>query len=284
MKKALKIFAVIVVITIGIIILDTIQALVFNNNPLIGIETKEMKKEGILVTNYHCGNGKGITRFKLTNYPFELVCPKEVKDDNNTQSKNSFKAKVLKNEGNHDLLVKVIENSNFFKKGDEVKVKIENYQYLSIYYAEDLTVEIDFNGNIEESYPPQIASSSISVLDYSTISIVANSKTISSKGATFSLKNYTDKEYIYGPDYYIETYENGNWKELSTLNGEPLTWNSIAYTLKANEEKEIKVDWTYAYGELKLGQYRLVKKVFKEEDRPITDDKILKLSSEFEIK
>ena len=61
--------------------------------------------------------------------------------------------------------------------------------------------------------------------------------TRTSKGATFIIKNTTDEEYAYGPTYTIEKFENQAWTEIDTLTGEPLTWNSIVYSLKANEEK-----------------------------------------------
>lgn len=197
---------------------------------------------------------------------------------------NSFKAKVVENDGNHDLLVEVIEDSKQFKKGEKVKVIVENYQFLSIYYLEDMMIEVVFNGNINESNPPQISSSSISVLDYSTISMVIKDKTLSSNGATIILKNYTDKEYWYGPEYIIEKYENGKWREIDTITSEPLTWNSVAYTIKPGEEMEHIIDWSLGYGELKSGDYRLTKSTFKEEDRPIDESKKVYLYEEFSIK
>lgn len=200
------------------------------------------------------------------------------------ENKYSFKAKIIENDGNHDLLVEIIEDSELFKKGDKVIVKVENYQFLEIYYLKDMRLEVLFNGNINESNPPQISSSSISVLDYSTISMIIKSKTLSSKGATFILKNYTDEEYCYGPEYTIEINENGKWKEIDTLTGKPLVWNSIAYTIKPGEEKEININWSYDYGELKNGEYRLVKKTFKEEKQLINDSKLVHLYAEFNIK
>ena len=53
-KKVLIVIGVI----IGIIFLDSIQALVFDNNPIIGIQSRNMKMVGILVDTHHCGNGK----------------------------------------------------------------------------------------------------------------------------------------------------------------------------------------------------------------------------------
>lgn len=68
MKKALKITLIVLSVLIAILLLDTMQALMFNNCPIIGIETKGMVKNGILVNTYHCGNGKNITKFRLSNY------------------------------------------------------------------------------------------------------------------------------------------------------------------------------------------------------------------------
>jgi len=64
MKKYIKKILIVIAVIIGIILLDSIQALVFDNNPIIGIETRGMKREGILVDTYHFGNGKHDTVIK----------------------------------------------------------------------------------------------------------------------------------------------------------------------------------------------------------------------------
>lgn len=48
---------IIFLVLLGIILLDSIQALIFDRNTFIGIETRGSKREGILVDTYHCGNG-----------------------------------------------------------------------------------------------------------------------------------------------------------------------------------------------------------------------------------
>ena len=73
MKKGLKIFFIVLGIIIVLILLDSIQALLFNNNPIIGIETKCMKKEGLIVETYHCEN-KNITKIKS----FDNSCNSEI--------------------------------------------------------------------------------------------------------------------------------------------------------------------------------------------------------------
>lgn len=68
MKKVIKKTLIILVILIGTILLDSMQALIFNNISIIGIETKGMKREGILVDTYYCGNGKQDTVLKGFSY------------------------------------------------------------------------------------------------------------------------------------------------------------------------------------------------------------------------
>lgn len=166
-------------------------------------------------------------------------------------------------------------------------------------YGNDIWNEISFeeinryiaiiNNNLDKEEAKEFISiiKTISIIqnnEKKDISLSVKNKTITSKGATFILKNNTDKEYWYGPDYIVEKNENEKWQEVKTITGEPLVWNAVAYTLKPNEEKEINIDWSLGYGKLDNGQYRLVKTTFKEEDRPIDDSKILHLYAEFEIK
>ena len=73
MKKSLKIVLITIGILVGLVLLDTIQALVFNNNPIIGTEMWCKKKSGIIVDTYHC-NGKNITKFKDSSCNTESVC------------------------------------------------------------------------------------------------------------------------------------------------------------------------------------------------------------------
>lgn len=88
MKREIKITFIIIGAVIGVIILDTIQALVFNNNPIIGTQTKCRSKEGIFVTTYHCERGKNITKLKDSACSTEIVC-KETNNKSNNKLDNS---------------------------------------------------------------------------------------------------------------------------------------------------------------------------------------------------
>lgn len=64
----MKKIVIIIIVLIGIIFLDSVQALVFDNNPIIGIQTRNMKKVGVLVDTHHCGNSKHDTVIKGFSY------------------------------------------------------------------------------------------------------------------------------------------------------------------------------------------------------------------------
>lgn len=117
--------------------------------------------------------------------------------------------------------------------------------------------------------------------EISDIVMTIKEGTLTNTGVTIILKNNTDDEYVYGPDYYVEKYDDGKWKEPSTITGDPLAWNDIAYTLKPNDSIELNIDFKLSYGELPVGAYRLIKRFSKEKDRPITEEKIKKISVEF---
>lgn len=116
---------------------------------------------------------------------------------------------------------------------------------------------------------------------YNDISLSVKPNTVTSKGATFIIKNNSNETYCYGAEYRIETKVNGQWKDIELK--EPLAWNEIAYIINARELREINIDFTYGYGELEKGEYRLVKKVFKEEKASGDEIKFKYVYAEFEI-
>ena len=116
---------------------------------------------------------------------------------------------------------------------------------------------------------------------YTDVSLSVESNTLTSKGATFIIKNNSKENYTYGAEYKIQVKKDGQWYDIEL--DQPLAWNSMAYSLISREQREINIDFTYGYGELSKGQYRLVKKVFKEKDIPVDETKYQYVYVEFEI-
>lgn len=80
--------------------------------------------------------------------------------------------------------------------------------------------------------------------------------------ATFELKNSSQQVYTYSPAYGLEKRIDYEWRE--TELAEPLVWNAVAYTLEPETSVRFQVDWSFGYGELGEGTYRLRKSVCDE--------------------
>ncbi len=68
-----------------------------------------------------------------------------------------------------------------------------------------------------------------------------------------------------GAGYDIEKLsDNGNWESIEPKH--TLVWNMVGYLIPENEIYEMQVDWSYGYGALPAGCYRITKEVadFKE--------------------
>ena len=151
---------------------------------------------------------------------------------------------------NPNIEILTIEDVPFYDHGKlklhcsiyQVKADKSGYENVDLYFITDndgLTWYLDIETN--------------------ELSFDVKSDTLTNSGATFVLKNRSSYDYTYDPSYYIEKMENKKWQEIKLK--EPLTWNSILYTIKAGEETEIVIDWgNTGYGLLPISEYRLVKK------------------------
>lgn len=83
---------------------------------------------------------------------------------------------------------------------------------------------------------------------------------ISSTGATVIITDTNEEPYIYGEWYRIEKEENGKWIELKTKITE-YGFDSIGFSIDENNKVKFMIDWEWLYGELEMGNYRIVKKL-----------------------
>ncbi len=81
MKKGLKISFIVLVTIVGVVVLDTLQAKIFDNSPLLKIRENldggsiDYIDKGLLVNYYHCNNDEKTTIWKSSKY----ACP--IKED-----------------------------------------------------------------------------------------------------------------------------------------------------------------------------------------------------------
>lgn len=113
------------------------------------------------------------------------------------------------------------------------------------------------------------------------ISMSIKENTLTNKSTTIRLKNNSEEEFTYGPEYHLEKQNDGKWDDIEPK--EVLSWNSVLYRLKSNEFIEINIDWTTGYGELSKGHHRLVKNVHLKSDQPEEDSNRISVSVEFEM-
>lgn len=81
--------------------------------------------------------------------------------------------------------------------------------------------------------------------------------TLSNKGVTLVIRDESDRKNVYGEDYRLQILKDGNWKNLPTKTN--LDFTSIGYTINKGEVREFEVDWSFTYGPLENGKYRILK-------------------------
>lgn len=91
MKKGFKITLIVLGVLAGIVVLDTLQAIVFNNSTLIKIR-KDFKDgyvqyidKGLFVNHYHCNSNEKVTTWKGTKF----ACS-EVENTSNKEIENKI--------------------------------------------------------------------------------------------------------------------------------------------------------------------------------------------------
>ena len=106
MKKSLKITLIVLGILIGIVALDTLQAKIFNNSPLLKIRDNldggslDYVDKGLFVNYYHCNNSEKVTTWKKTKF----AC--SVKEESNEE-------KYIKKIDNTTIELSILKNWHY---------------------------------------------------------------------------------------------------------------------------------------------------------------------------
>lgn len=115
------------------------------------------------------------------------------------------------------------------------------------------------------------------------VSMTIKEGTLTKTSATIIISDTNKKgTYVYGESFRIDKKENGKWKEMK-ITGDGGFFNAIAYYVDENGKLEMKQNWYNMYGELKKGEYRLVKDTFLDSTIPITESDKLYFFVEFNI-
>lgn len=197
LKDKIKVFFIVIVTIIFLVLVDTFQAILFKNSPIIGLkndflaDVDSFVDEGILVDTYYCVKEKDIVSVYVKFKTAKFDCPI-----------------------------------------DEVEVC-------------SLKPGVDSVMDFEESQK---------------MSMVIKEGTLSSGGATVIIKDLNNQNYGFGAEYRIDVFENGEWREVQVEMDDLYGWNSIGY-FSNSEGVEFDIKWSWLYGELKSGHYRIVKSI-----------------------
>ena len=92
--------------------------------------------------------------------------------------------------------------------------------------------------------------------------------TLTKTSAKIKITDFSGNKYTYGDPYRIDVYKNGKWEELEeycpTKN---CAWNAIAYGPDKYGHLMLDLDWSYLYGELTPGRYRIVKDALRNDEK-----------------
>ena len=112
------------------------------------------------------------------------------------------------------------------------------------------------------------------------ISLIAENITPNGARITMSQEGgYLPNRLIYGSNYGIEKYEDGQWIAVQPLH--ELYWTTVAYSVPLNDSVTWNIDWSDSYGTLEPGLYRFCKSI-TEHHAPGDNDSIT-FYAEFEI-
>lgn len=96
----------------------------------------------------------------------------------------------------------------------------------------------------------------------SDVSLAIKDGTLKNTGATVVLTNNSDKDFYYGNPYSIQIKKDGEWHKINV----ELSFTLPLYYLKAKEAKELVLNWEDGYGQLDIGEYRIIKSIETEKD------------------
>lgn len=158
-----------------------------------------------------------------------------------------------------DVLKKPADYSccmRFEKKAD---VTCEAEEYLVFTNNTDLTFEDIKSGND--------GGAMIIPIKYGEVynwGITMSVKDVSKNGLTLVISQSGGNikgELQTGTPFLVEMWNGSFWQSYDTISEQPLVWNCLAYPIMADSEREFSCDWSYVYGELPEGKYRISKEI-----------------------
>ncbi len=93
------------------------------------------------------------------------------------------------------------------------------------------------------------------------VTMIAKEGTVSSTGMTVIFENNSDKQCTYGEYFLLEKKIEGKWYQVPVVLDGNYGFIDIGYGLASSDVSEWDVDWSWLYGNLDNGEYRIVKDI-----------------------
>lgn len=84
---------------------------------------------------------------------------------------------------------------------------------------------------------------------------------VSPTGLTVNFKNNSGNPYTFGDFFILEKKINDMWYQVPVTVEGDYGFHSIGYSLGAEDSRDFEVDWSWLYGSLEAGEYRIVKDI-----------------------
>ena len=191
MKKGLKIILIVLGVLAGIVLLDTLQAKIFDNSPFIKIRKNfkdgyvQYMDKGLLVNHYHCNNNERITTWKFTKFACSIA-------ENKKEIKEIIDLVARDNLSCDTALEKFYQDEKYTYSYNCIK---SNY------------VIVKYNDGSEETVKDALQNNRITIQDLDRFNIKYIKDEIENNQEKLNLENYQDNPIFlnYGEDNIIKT-------------------------------------------------------------------------------
>jgi len=124
-----------------------------------------------------------------------------------------------------------------------------------------------------------VINASIEISEESSVLLTINRDSLTPTGATFVITNEKDETIEFGDQYFLQTFIDDTWQNVEITNNES-GFNAVLHIYEPGETHTFEADWSFMYGHLPEGTFRLVKAIeYANSDNPafyIADEFIIR--------
>lgn len=97
--------------------------------------------------------------------------------------------------------------------------------------------------------------------DFPGLTMTAVDDSIKASEITLLFENQSRSHIVFSDDFFLEEKIDGVWYEVPVIINGVYSFDGLAYEVLPSKESECKVEWEWLYGNLKPGNYRILKSV-----------------------